>query len=251
MSREFTEKIRKYKKDLITFTIGIGDSPIKAEEAMFAAKQDKQDKLYNIQVNPQSGSDSPDIDARVEAILELKKIISDSHLPTYEIERQTANIDTLLTDKQTGLSNSLGVSAKVQESKATHYCYLIFDGNNMHALNEKLGYQEVDKSLAASGQALSDAEKLVMDNLRLYDRRTEDSANTVHRRKQEEHDHFYRIDHPIISGRKHDTGDEFILMIPSDRCTPQMAYKVARRILKRIYQSQMNRLEDTLQTEKI
>ena len=250
MSSNLDEKIRKYRNDLITFSVGIGDSPKKAEEAMFKAKENKEGNLYNIVVAEPGGKDKPDIDDKAITIQMMKEFIETSNHSKKKKKEMLKSIDEkLLKDSKTGISSGLGTAVQLAEiDKNQKFCYIILDGNNIKDLNSKLGYDEVDQRIAASGNGLNKAEEMVLGVLRTYDRRKKAKKTGKDKRKKGErrtnenqHDMIYKKN--VITGRKHETGDEFVIMVPMEYECKNAVY-IAEKILQRIYESQIKRLSE-------
>jgi hypothetical protein len=252
----YAQKLEEYKDQIILFTLGIGNSPKTAENAMFEAKEHKVGNYANIGIAKEKGTDVPKLDERAEFIQEIARIAKEVN--PIQGSRLEYCVRGLTTDKSTGLRNGLGISQAVQEQKQHNpeqeYAYIIIDGNNMHDLNKILGYEKVDEQLAASGRGIDQAESFVLDRLRIYSNRSreqpvEENRRNHDRRTHPEEDLVMKVStEKVISGRKHDTGDEFVVMIPMHYAETEV-YAIASSILRRIYEAQIIAL-DKAKSEK-
>ncbi len=203
-------------KEIITFSLGIGNSEKVAENALKEAKKNKMNP-YSVIVNLESdlNYDNECDDKRDEndKIRELFDYIKNN----YGQDHKVKEFLTLITkDPLTNCYNPLGKMIFEEEnSNKNIYYYLFFDGNDMHELNKIHGYDYVSNLLSLSGKALS-------QNIRFNDSVVK-----------------------MESYRQHGSaGDEFLVKIYSDNELSKEELKnIGLRLLTAIYITQVDSKE--------
>lgn len=204
---------------LLKFSVGIGNNINSAEKALMVAKQKKTDSLYNIEINDVASSEAildKNIESIVSSFLKIKEYLSKNNPPLLK------DLENFKYDKKTGLLNRIGYFIEIEDFKLKHdkRCILFFDADNMHDINEKYGYDFVDKYLIVVGKTL---EKSIRD--------------------KNKKDRFpdvlgYESDSTIFHRKNDSAGDEFIVNIAYDKPDFEFAKKIAKRYLDNIYLAQ-------------
>lgn len=195
--------------DIITISCGIGRSLQEATNAVRKAKKKKK-KEYNIGVyeGKRLRSKIPEkFRTRIKSYIKLAKTLS---------PKQKKLLDKFaLHDSMTGLLNKTGFILRLielQNMEINEGYYLLFDLDNLHEWNEKIGYAKVDKVIEIAG-------KEIMKSIRHNKERVAD----------------------VLGHRLHESaGDEFLVFLPS-KYSPenlQIFMNKAKRIMYNFYKRQ-------------
>ncbi len=202
--------------NIITVSCGIGRSFEEAAKAVNIAKRRKGGLDYNIRVYRGARLRSPlpeSFKQRVKEYNQLSKVLSCEQKKTLE--------NFSLRDPVTGLLNKTGFVLRLEELKkkgASKGYYILFDLDDLHDWNNKLGYTQVDKRIAMIG-------KVIMENIR--------------------HKRLYSQKKRIIDVVGHrlneSAGDEFLIFIPSKHAKKNLAEvrRIAERVIEKIYEIQL------------
>lgn len=201
--------------DIIKISCGIGMSFEEAARAVTDAKKEKGKNHHNIKVynGERLRSKLPDsFKQRVREYHELAKVLSEDQ------KRILENFS--LRDPVTGLLNKTGFVLRLEELKEKGFTcgyYLLFDLDDLHDWNNKIGYTEVDKRIEAIG-------KVIMHNIR--------------------HQNFYpakeRITDIVGHRLNESAGDEFLIFVPATHCDKNLEELklMAERLIDRTYEIQ-------------
>lgn len=208
-----TNKIKN--KEIITFSLGIGNSEKVAENALKEAKKNKMNPysvIVDLESNLDCGNECNDKGEENDKIRELFDYIKNN----YGQDHKVKEFLTLITkDPLTNCYNPLGKMIFEEENSNKNTYYLFFDGNDMHELNKIHGYDYVSNLLSLSGKALS-------QNIRFNDSVVK-----------------------MESYRQHGSaGDEFLVKIYSDNELSKEELKnIGLRLLTAIYITQVDSKE--------
>jgi len=205
------------RKDIIKVSCGIGRSFEEAARAMTEAKKEKGKNDFNIKVweGQRLKSKIPDsFKQRVAEYFKLAKGLSDEQIKILQ--------NFSLRDPVTGLLNKTGFVLGLEELKQkgiTNGYYLLFDLDDLHEWNNKLGYAEVDRHLEIIGQAIK--HNIRHENLTSTGKRVAD----------------------VIGHRLNESaGDEFLIFVPSEHTEDNLKKLnlMAVRIIEKIYEKQID-----------
>ena len=206
----------KTQTELIKVSCGIGRSFEEAARAVTEAKKNKGKDDFNIKVynGTRLRSKLPEsFKQRVQEYLLLAKELSNDQIKILE--------NFTLKDPLTGLLNKTGFVLKLEELKQkgiNEGYYILFDLDDLHDWNNKLGYNEVDRYIEMIGQAIK-------NNIRHGDFCSSDKrvADIVGHRLNES------------------AGDEFLIFVPAEHNEKNVErLKVlATRLLEKIYEKQI------------
>jgi GGDEF domain-containing protein len=203
--------------EIIKVSCGIGCSFEEAARAVTDAKKEKGRNHHNIRVysGERLRSKLPEsFKQRVREYRELAKVLSDDQ------KRILENFS--LRDPVTGLLNKTGFVLRLEELKQKGICdgyYLLFDLDDLHDWNNKIGYTEVDKRIEAIG-------KVIMSNIR--------------------HQNLYpsneRIRDVVGHRLNESAGDEFLIFVPALHCGENLneIMLMVERLIDRIYEIQLS-----------
>jgi len=206
--------------NIITLSCGIGRSFEEAVEAIKKAKKNKINNFNNICVYTGRRLRSKlheSLKEKVKNYHMLSRVLSDEYRRILE--------EFALKDPVTGLLNKTGFVLnleKLKEKGIIEGYYLLFDLDNLHDWNNKLGYTKVDEYIEMIG-------KVIHSNIR-------------HENMDVEHGKQRTAD--VIAHRLNESaGDEFLIFIPCPHSDSNLANakKIAERILQKIYEAQKNR----------
>ena len=172
-------------KNIIDVSCGIGKSFEEAVQAVTKAKKFKGKREYNIEIYEGKSlrSKIPErFRKKIGDYIQFSKTLSDEQRKMLE--------DFSLHDPVTGLLNKTGFFLKLENLKRIEInqgYYMLFDLDDLHDWNEKLGYAEVDRRLEIIGRE-------ILSNIRHHRERAAD----------------------ILGHRLNESaGDEFLIFFPS------------------------------------
>ncbi|MGB9707981.1 MAG: GGDEF domain-containing protein [Candidatus Pacearchaeota archaeon] len=204
------------RSDIIKVSCGIGRSFEEAARAVAEAKKNKGKDDFNIRVynGVRLKSKLPEsFKQRVQEYLLLARGL------TEEQKKILANFS--LYDPVTGLLNKMGFVLELEKLKQkgiTEGYYLLFDMDDLHEWNNKLGYTEVDRYLEVIGQTIKNNirhEKLIYSEERVTD---------------------------VVGHRLNESaGDEFLIFVPAEHNEKNVERLkiMATRLLEKIYERQL------------
>jgi GGDEF domain-containing protein len=201
--------------EIIRISCGIGYSFEEAARAVTDAKKEKGKNSHNIKVynGERLRSKLPEsFKQRVKEYHEIAKVLSDDQ------KRILENFS--LRDPVTGLLNKTGFVLRLEELKEKGFTcgyYLLFDLDDLHDWNNKIGYTEVDKRIEAIG-------RVITNNIR--------------------HQNFYpakeRITDIVGHRLNESAGDEFLIFVPARHCNENLEELriMAQRLIDKTYEVQ-------------
>ena len=204
----YNKEPKKSSKKKITVSCGIGFSFEEASRAMQQAKN-KKHIHYNIQIykGPRLKSKFPErFKQKVRDYFKLSKQLSKKQKEILE--------NLVLYDYLTGMYNKTGYILRLEELKlkgVKEGYYILFDLDDLHYWNKKLGYAGVDKFIESFGNEL-------LNNIR---------HETIEGRM------------PDILGHRlnESAGDEFLLFIPlkHNKENSEIVMKLIKRLIDKVY----------------
>ena len=195
-------------KKRITVSCGIGFSFEEASSAMQQAKNKKQ-VYYNIKIykGPRLKSKFPE---------RFKQKVKDYFRLSKQLPKKQKEIleNLVLYDYLTGMYNKTGFLLKLEELKRRGVIqgyYMLFDLDDLHYWNKKLGYAGVDKYIENFGREL-------LDNIRHQPRENEMPDMIGHRLNES-------------------AGDEFLIFIPLkySKKNSEIIINLAKRLIDKVY----------------
>ena len=201
--------------EIIRISCGIGYSFEEAARAVTDAKKEKGRNSHNIKVynGERLRSKLPEsFKQRVKEYHEIAKVLSDDQKKILE--------NFSLRDPVTGLLNKTGFVLRLEELKEKGFTcgyYLLFDLDDLHDWNNKIGYTEVDKRIEAIG-------RVITNNIR--------------------HQNFYpakeRITDIVGHRLNESAGDEFLIFVPARHCNENIEElkAMAQRLIDKTYEVQ-------------
>lgn len=204
------------RDDIIKVSCGIGRSFEEAARAVREAKKEKNKKEFNIKVynGDRLRSKIPEsFKQRVQEYSSLAKGLTEEQKKILE--------NFSLKDPLTGLLNKLGFVLELEKLKQkgiTEGYYILFDLDDLHEWNNKLGYTEVDKYIEVIGKTIKTNlrhEKLIESKERIAD---------------------------IVGHRLNESaGDEFLIFVPAEHHEKNLEKlkTIAIRLLEKIYEKQI------------
>lgn len=196
-------------RNVISVSCGIGRSLEEAAKAVKKAKVYKGKREFNVEVYKGKrlrGKIPEVLKERINNYLKLSSKLSD--------EQKKLLNSFALQDSITGLLNKTGFILRLvqlQKMGITNGYYLLFDMDNLHGWNKKLGYTKVDKAIEIAG-------KEILTNIRRDKERAAD----------------------VLGHRLHESaGDEFLVFFPSKHTKENLkifeerAEKILENIKKR------------------
>ena len=204
------------KTDIIKLSCGIGRSFEEAARAITEAKKEKGKNEFNIKTyqGTRLRSKIPEsFKERVQEYFKLAKGLTE--------EQKNILENFSLRDPVTGLLNKMGFVLELEKLKQkgiTDGYYLLFDMDDLHEWNSKLGYTEVDRYIEIIGKAI----KTNIRHEKLTDTK-ERVADVVGHRLNES------------------AGDEFLVFVPSEHNEKNIERLklLAVRLLEKIYEKQI------------
>ena len=238
-------------EDIINFSCGIGRSFGEADLALKEAKLHKE--LGDGQrIVVYSGDAQPDvkIESGARDYLEALEFIKRNDT-TGEITQKQIG---LTLEPRTGLLNKLGYEVKLLELEAlgiTQGYYVLFDGDGMKDLNDKIGRTYVDNLIAQAGQGLKASIRTGLDR-----RHSQENVDYLRRLPGDRRNQPPVKDKNIpdvatdLVGHRvnHDAGDEFLVYVPlpkNDIGIDSMRV-LARRVMGNMSKYQIQYLQGTL-----
>lgn len=206
----------KIQNKLITVSCGIGRSFEEAVRAVAKAKKNKGNNEFNIEVynGTRLRSKLPEsFKQRVQEYLKLSKELSNDQMKILE--------NFTLKDPLTGLLNKTGFVLKLEELKQKGIVegyYLLFDLDDLHDWNNKLGYTKVDRYIEVIGQTIKN--NIRHENLTSSKERVMD----------------------VVGHRLNESaGDEFLIFVPAkhNKENIEKLKLLATRLLEKIYEKQI------------
>lgn len=206
----------KTQTELIKVSCGIGRSFEEAARAVSEAKKNKGKSDFNIEVynGTRLRSKIPEsFKQRVQEYFTLAKGL------TEEQKKILANFS--LHDPVTGLLNKTGFVLSLEELKQkgiTNGYYLLFDLDDLHEWNNKLGYAEVDRYIEMIGQ-------IIKNNIR-HENLTKSKESVA----------------DVVGHRLNESaGDEFLIFVPAEHNEKNVERLklLATRLLEKIYERQI------------
>lgn len=205
------------EREIITVSCGIGRSFEEASRAVSIAKRKKGRLDYNIYIykGTRLRSKIPEsFKQRVKEYNYLSKILSSGQKKILE--------NFSLRDPVTGLLNKTGFVLRLENLKKRGIregYYILFDLDDLHGWNNKLGYTKVDKRIAMIG-------KVIMENIR----------------HQNLYSHKKRVADVVGHRLNESAGDEFLIFVPSKHTKRNLkeVRKIAERLIERIYEVQLS-----------
>jgi len=203
---------------IITVSCGIGRSFEEAARAVAEAKKEKGKNEFNIKVyrGKRLRSKIPEsFKQRVQEYYKLAKELSDEQVKILQ--------NFSLRDPVTGLLNKTGFVLQLEELKRngiTEGYYILFDLDDLHDWNSKLGYAEVDRYIELIGKTIK--ENLRHENLYSSSKRATD----------------------VVGHRLNESaGDEFLIFVPAEHNEKNVEKLkiMATRLLEKIYEKQIER----------
>jgi len=198
------------KTNIIQVSCGIGKSFEEATNALLKAKKNKGKVYYNIQIYKGKilRSKIPEgFKVRAKNFLRLAKKLSQEERKILE--------EVSLRDPITGMYNKTGFVIKLEalrkEKRDLGY-YMLFDLDDLHYWNHKIGYSKVDKYIEVIGKVIA--------------------GNVRHNRGED-----------IVAHRLNESaGDEFLVFTPSKfgEEASEKIKLVAKRLINKIYGVQKN-----------
>ncbi len=201
--------------ELITLSCGIGRSFEEAAKSVLEAKKNKLNNINNIQIYSGIRLRSKlheGLKQKVQQYHKLSRVLSEEYKKLLE--------EFALRDPVTGLLNKTGFVLnleKLKQQNITDGYYLLFDLDDLHAWNNKIGYTKVDEYIEMIG-------KVIHSNIR-----------------HENMDNSRQRNADVIAHRLNESaGDEFLIFVPCNPNEENMdnARKIAERILQRIYEKE-------------
>jgi len=201
--------------EIIRISCGIGYSFEEAARAVTDAKKEKGRNSHNIKVynGERLRSKLPEsFKQRVKEYHEIAKVLSDDQKKILE--------NFSLRDPVTGLLNKTGFVLRLEELKEKGFTcgyYLLFDLDDLHDWNNKIGYTDVDKRIEAIG-------RVITNNIR--------------------HQNFYpakeRITDIVGHRLNESAGDEFLIFVPARHCNENIEElkAMAQRLIDKTYEVQ-------------
>ena len=223
---------------IISFSGGIGRTLEEANIAFSTAKQRKDlDNIYAHNVVVYDGppvAESAPSPSHAQEYMRVLKFIQEK-----DVSGQLSDdVKKLGNDPRTGLLNRMGYQVRRLEldklGKNQGY-YIVLDGNNMKAANDKYGHSAVNDLLAESGRAVTELTRAG------YDRRSgaENFPSDENSRKGERRS-MVGIQDIVAHRINGDGGDEILLFIPlahSDN-NLKIVESIVYRVLNKIYEYQ-------------
>lgn len=203
------------RNDIIKVSCGIGKSFEEAARAVVEAKKEKGKNDFNIKVWQGQRLRSKIPESFKQRVQEYFKLAQGLDTEQVKILQNFS-----LRDPVTGLLNKTGFALGLEELKQkgiTDGYYLLFDLDDLHEWNSKLGYTEVDKYLEIIGQAIK--QNIRHENLTSGKR----VADVIGHRLNES------------------AGDEFLIFVPSEHNQENLEKlnKMTVRIIEKIYEKQL------------
>ncbi len=204
------------RDDIITVSCGIGRSFEEAAKAIGEAKKEKGKNDFNIKVyngNRLRSKIPESFKQRVQEYYKLAKELSDEQVKILQ--------NFSLRDPVTGLLNKTGFVLQLEELKqkgVTEGYYILFDLDDLHEWNSKIGYTEVDKYIELIGQTIKN--NLRHENLYSSSKRVTD----------------------VVGHRLNESaGDEFLIFVPAEHSEKNVEKlkMMAVRLLEKIYERQI------------
>ncbi|MEM4152809.1 MAG: diguanylate cyclase [Candidatus Pacearchaeota archaeon] len=204
------------REDIIKVSCGIGRSFEESARAVAEAKKEKGKTEFNIKIyqGPRLRSKLPEsFKQRVQEYHKLARGL------TEEQKRILKNFS--LRDPLTGLLNKMGFVIeleKLRQKGITEGYYILFDIDDLHYWNSKLGYAEVDKYIEIIGQTIQNNirhEKLIDSKEKITD---------------------------VVGHRLNESaGDEFLIFVPAEHNEKNLEKikLMATRLLEKIYEKQI------------
>lgn len=202
--------------ELITLSCGIGRSFEEAAKAIMEAKKNKLNNLNNIQIYNGLRLRSKlheGLKQKVQEYHKLSRVLSEEYKKLLE--------EFALRDPVTGLLNKTGFVLNLEKLKQEGIVegyYLLFDLDDLHDWNNKIGYTKVDEYIEMIG-------KVIHSNIRHENMTSSGQQRTA----------------DVIAHRLNESaGDEFLIFVPCNPNEDNMnnARKIAERILQRIYEKE-------------
>ncbi|MCX8194081.1 MAG: diguanylate cyclase [Candidatus Pacearchaeota archaeon] len=204
------------RDDIIKVSCGIGRSFEEAARAVAEAKKEKGKTEFNVKIyhGPRLRSKLPEsFKQRVEEYRKLARGLTEEQKKILE--------NFSLRDPLTGLLNKMGFVLELEKLKQkgiTEGYYLLFDIDDLHDWNNKLGYAEVDKYIEIIGQTIQ--KNIRHEKLVDYKERVAD----------------------IVGHRLNESaGDEFLIFVPAEHNEKNLEKLklMATRLLEKIYEKQI------------
>src|SRR3989344_6683395 len=199
------------KKEVMTVSCGIGRSFEEAVAAMRIAKKTKGQE-YNIKVYK-----GERLRSKLHEVFKqrAKEYFELSNALTNDQKKILENFS--LRDPLTGLLNKIGFVLKLEELKKSGInsgYYILFDLDDLHEWNQKLGYSKVDRYIEEIG-------KVIVSNIR--QRNDKLTSDLVGHRLNES------------------AGDEFLIFIPSEESKEKLEKikTMTKRIIDKINEAQL------------
>ena|SRR3989344_4126853 len=200
------------KKEVITISCGIGRSFEETVAAMRIAKKIKGEEKYNIKIYK-----GERLRSKLHEVFKqrAKEYFELSNALTNDQKKILENFS--LRDPLTGLLNKIGFVLKLEELKRLGInsgYYILFDLDDLHYWNQKIGYSKVDKYIEEIG-------KVIISNIRQRDNKL--MSDLVGHRLNES------------------AGDEFLIFIPSEESEEKLEeIKImSKRIIDKINEAQL------------
>jgi len=211
-------------KVIAKLSVGIGYTIKEAGEALLFAKTKKNKNLFlNIEIYNGKNKleiQENDYNETINSYNELEKFLIET-----KNQDKLKCLESFLYDPKTNLLNRIGYNLQInklkKENKYKNRAILFFDVDDMHSLNEKLGYNKTDNCLKLIGQTLNHC---IRKNRELED---QDFLNVT-------------VNDPISHRKNDNVGDEFIIDLHCPNNDLSIAKKVAIRYLSEIYKEQEN-----------
>ena len=200
------------KKEVITISCGIGRSFEETVAAMRIAKKIKGEEKYNIKIYK-----GERLRSKLHEVFKqrAKEYFELSNALTNDQKKILENFS--LRDPLTGLLNKIGFVLKLEELKRLGInsgYYILFDLDDLHYWNQKIGYSKVDKYIEEIG-------KVIISNIRQRDNKL--MSDLVGHRLNES------------------AGDEFLIFIPSEESKEKLEKikTMTKRIIDKINEAQL------------
>lgn len=199
------------KEKVMTVSGGIGRSFEEAVAAMREAKKTKGQE-YNIKIYKGERLRSKLHDVfkqRAKEYFELSNALTNDQKKILE--------NFSLRDPLTGLLNKIGFVLKLEELKRLGInsgYYILFDLDDLHEWNQKLGYSQVDKYIEETGKA-------IVSNIRQREG---------------------KLISDVVGHRLNESaGDEFLIFIPSEESDEKLEEikNMTKRIIDKIDEAQL------------
>jgi GGDEF domain-containing protein len=182
-------------EEILTFSVGIGNSRAEAEIALKKAKENKTNPFSIVNYVGEPINEEYTTDPRTKAYITLRNQLLESG-DTEGLE----NLKSLVIDHRTGLNNLIGYNAQLSEQPEQKRTILFLDGNNMKYFNSKYGYTHTDQLLETTG-------KTITNNIREKD---------------------------LLACRLHGSGDEYLISLPkcNQKTAYDIAHRLLNTIYK-------------------